>query len=61
MIYSDMWGLRLAENGRFEIFNGGYPERMLTSSLTKFLKRYLTGNVFEPGGLHEWHDEIGIK
>ena len=61
MIYSDTWGLRIAENGRHEIFNGSYPERTLTSSLTEFLNRFLQGNVFEPGGLYDWHDELGIK
>jgi len=61
MNYSDMWGLRRSETGQFEIFNGSYPEKSMTSSLTEFLQRFLKGNVFDNGGLYEWHDEIGIK
>jgi hypothetical protein len=58
MIYSDMWGLRLTKEGRYEIFNGSYPELTLTSSLNEFLGRFLQGNVFEAGGLYDWYDEI---
>ena len=61
MIYSDMWGLRLTDNGKYEIFNGGYPAKPMTSSLEEFLDRYLKGNVFEPGGLYDWHDELKIS
>ncbi|MNU57084.1 SMI1 / KNR4 family protein [compost metagenome] len=60
MIYSDMWGLRRTTTGQFEIFNGSYPRKNMTSSLTEFLQRFLTGNVFDTGGLYEWHDELGI-
>jgi hypothetical protein len=58
MIYSDMWGLRLIKEGRYEIFNGSYPELTLTSSLNEFLGRFLQGNIFETGGLYDWHDKI---
>lgn len=61
MIYSDMWGLRLSEAGRYEIFNGSYPTITMTSSLVEFLERFLKGNVFDPGGLYDWHDELKIK
>jgi len=61
MIYSDMWGLRINPKGEYEIFNGSYPELILTSSLKEFLERFLQGNVFEPGGLYEWQDEIRAK
>lgn len=61
MIYSDMWGLRRTPTGQFEIFNGSYPDKTMTYSLTEFLQRFLKGNVFETGGLYEWHDELGIK
>jgi hypothetical protein len=61
MIYSDMWGLRRTTTGQFEIFNGSYSDKTMTSSLTEFLRKFLTGNVFETGGLYEWHDELGIK
>jgi hypothetical protein len=60
MIYSDMWGLRLV-NGEYEIFNASYPDKSLTSSLAEFLTRYLEGDVFDPGGLYPWQDELGIK
>lgn len=61
MIYSDMWGLRLTTSGKYEIFNGSYPEVALTSSLEEFIERFLKGNVFDPGGLYDWHDELNIK
>lgn len=61
MIYSDTWGLRRKTTGQFEIFNGSYPDKTMTSSLTEFLQIFLKGNVFETGGLYEWHDELGIK
>jgi hypothetical protein len=61
MIYSDMWGLRLTFTDQYEIFNGSYPDKALTSSLTEFLNRFLIGNVFETGGLYEWHEKLGIK
>ena len=61
MIYSDMWGLRLSSAGDYEIFNGSYPDKSMGSSLAEFLKRFLKGNIFEPGGLYEWHQELGIK
>ena len=54
MIYSDMWGLRINPKGEYEIFNGDYPDHVLTSSLKEFLEIFLEGNVFEPGGLYEW-------
>lgn len=61
MIYSDMWGLRRTAMGQFEIFNGSYMDKTITISLKEFLQRFLTGNVFDTGGLYEWHDELGIK
>lgn len=61
MIYSDMWGLRFTSTGQYEIFNGSYPEKTMTSSLSEFLQRFLKGNVFEPGGLYDWQEELGIK
>jgi hypothetical protein len=38
MHYSDMWGLRLKTNGHYEIFNGSYPDKAMTSSLREFLQ-----------------------
>jgi hypothetical protein len=61
MIYSDMWGLRLNPAGQYEIFNGSFPEKTMTSSLEEFLGRFLKGNVFDEGGLYEWQEELGIK
>ena len=61
MIYADMWGLRLIRQGKYEIFNGSFPDKSMTSSLTEFLQRFLLGNVFETGGLYEWQEELGIK
>jgi hypothetical protein len=61
MIYSDMWGLRLTSLGHYEIFNGSYPRVAMTSSLSEFLNKFLEGNVFDPGGLYNWQEELGIK
>jgi hypothetical protein len=61
MISSDMWGLRLTSLGQYEIFNGSYPEKVMTSSLKVFLRRFLEGNVFDKGGLYEWHEELGMN
>lgn len=61
MSYSDAWGLRITLGGQYEIFNGSFPKKTLTSSLTEFLEIFLKGNVFESGGLYEWHDKLGIK
>lgn len=60
MIYSDIWGLRYLGNCRYEIFNATHPTIALTSSLTEFLQRFLKGNIFDPGGLYQWHQELGI-
>lgn len=51
MIYSDMWGIRYTPSGKYEIFNGSYPDKTMTSSLVEFLEKFLQGNVFEKGGL----------
>lgn len=58
MIYSDSWGLRLTDAGQYEIFNGHYPSEVLTRSLYEFLERFLTGNVFDPGGLYDWQKSL---
>jgi len=60
MINSDIWGLRYLGDCRYEIFNAMHPTIALTSSLTEFLQRFLKGNVFDPGGLYQWHLELGI-
>jgi hypothetical protein len=58
MIYSDIWGLRLTADGKYEIFNGSFPDIVMTSSLEEFLNRYLKGNVFDTGGLYDWLAEL---
>lgn len=60
MHFSDIWGLRRSTSGEFEIFNGSYSDKTMTSSLTEFLQRFLKGNVFDSGGLYDWHEELGI-
>ncbi len=57
MIVSDSWGVRLTEEGQCEIFNGSYPDFVLTSSLKEFLGSFLLGNVFDPGGLYDWEEQ----
>ena len=56
-----MWGMRLAAEGQYEIFNGSYSELVPTSSLHEFLSRFLQGDVLDSGGLDDWHDEIRAK
>ena len=58
MIYSDMWSLRSKDDGKYEIFNKGETEVVLTTSLQEFLERFLQGNVFEEGGLYDWHEKL---
>jgi hypothetical protein len=60
MIYSDMWSLRKTDTGNYEIFNKSDTEVVLTPSLHKFLQRFLQGNVFEKGGLYDWHDDLKL-
>ena len=54
MIFSEMWGLRKTEGGKFEIFNACEQKFVLTSSLHHFLAKFLEGDVFGDGGLNEW-------
>jgi hypothetical protein len=61
MMYSEKWGMQLTGDGQYVIFNGDYPELTLTSSLHEFLARFLQGNVFDPGGLSPWLEEIRAK
>ena len=60
MIYSDMWGLRYLGDSHYEIFNATDSTIGMTSSLTEFSQHFLEGNVFDPGGLCPWHQELGI-
>ena len=55
MIYCDMWTLR-NRNGLCEIINKSDREIVLSTSLRTFLIRFLAGNVFEAGGLYDWHE-----
>lgn len=61
MIYSDMWVVKLTEQGQYEIFNENHPDLVLTSSLHEFLGAFLQGNIFDPGGLYTWQSEIHNK
>lgn len=61
MTYSDMWAMRIKEANSYEIFNLSYTDIILTSSLQEFLSRFLQGNVFDKGGLYDWHDEVKAK
>ncbi|MCI9845845.1 SMI1/KNR4 family protein [Flavobacterium pectinovorum] len=61
MIYCDTWGLRQISTGQYEIFNGSFSDKAMTSSLIEFLQRFLRGNVFEIEGLYDWQEELGIK
>lgn len=61
MTICDSWGLRITSNGVYEIFNASYPTIPLTSSLEEFLNRFLTGNVFDTGGLYDWGKELNIE
>lgn len=53
MIYSDMWTLK-KDADKYSIVNLGEKEVVVTNSLMKFLEHFLTGNVFEDGGLYQW-------
>jgi cell wall assembly regulator SMI1 len=62
LIYCDMWGLKINPSDRndYIIFVGTDKcrELKLTNSFTEFLERFLSGGVFEKGGLYDWHEEI---
>lgn len=60
MIYSEGWALRLSDTGQYEIFNTHYPGIVLTNSLSVFLEHFLSGGVFQPGGLYTLQEERGI-
>jgi hypothetical protein len=57
MLYSDFWALKFFGNSLYKIVNTGGNGGVLGSDLSEFLQRFLTGGVFEPGGLYDWHDE----
>jgi hypothetical protein len=61
MIHSDCWGLRQVSGPSYQIYNGSYQAATLTSSLDAFLLRYLRGDVFDHGGLYDWHKERNIS
>ncbi len=60
MIYSDMWGVRISLEGKYEIFVGDHKNKPLTSSLPEFLQIFLKGNVFDKDGLYDRQEELGI-
>ncbi len=60
MIYSDIWAVRIISTDSYEIFNGSYPQAILTTSLSEFLEHFASGHVFESNGLYQWQEELGI-
>ncbi len=58
MTRSDQWGMRLLNDGTYEIFNCSKPGLVLTTDLEVFLHRFLLGNVFETGGLYDWQEKL---
>lgn len=61
LTYCDGWGLRRTDAGQYGIFNMSYPEITMTHSLVTFLEYFLAGNVFDPGGLYDWQEALGIS
>jgi len=58
MIYCDYWVMTVNDtNGSYEISEGSY-HTVLTDSFVEFVDRFLSGGVFETGGLYEWKDSI---
>jgi hypothetical protein len=61
MIYSDMWQLEVNPDDYNDykiIVEANYNKLVLTNSLTKFIEHFLTGGVFEAGGLYDWQKEV---
>lgn len=58
MTYSDMWTLKYFGEANYKIVNFGNIDIILTDSLAEFLSRFLSGGIFENGGLYDWHEEI---
>lgn len=58
MINSDLWGMRLLQDGTYEIFNYSEPDLVLTTYLEVFLHRFLLGNVFDTDGLYDWQEKV---
>lgn len=60
LVRCDFWEMEIRPMGNYVISNNMLSEP-LTTSLHEFLSRFLQGNVFDPGGLYDWHDEIKKK
>ncbi|QEC77593.1 SMI1/KNR4 family protein [Mucilaginibacter ginsenosidivorax] len=60
LTYCDMWGLKVEpdDHNRYSITYPYKGDIILTNSFTEFLRRFLTGGVFETGGLYDWRDKI---
>lgn len=62
MVYCDMWELEIDQDNpnKYIIFytDQNSEKIILTNSFSEFIQRFLTGGVFEPGGLYFWNDEI---
>ncbi len=57
LVYCDYWEMSVNKNESYEISEGSY-HTILTDSFALFLDRFLSGGVFEHGGLYEWKDTI---
>ncbi|MGN6180411.1 MAG: hypothetical protein ACTHNW_14585 [Mucilaginibacter sp.] len=60
LTYCDFWNMTINADGSYEISEGSF-HTVLTNSLTDFLDHFLTGGVFEAGGLYEWKENIVSK
>lgn len=60
MIYSDTWQIQLdpGDPTVYWIRNDAVAHP-LTPSLAAFLDRFLANGLFRPGGIHDWHEEVG--
>lgn len=62
MIYSDVWEVEVVATDhseyRISTTNHGGQKITLTNSFAEFLGRFLTGGLFDTGGLYEWYEEI---
>jgi len=59
MIYSDTWQIQLdpGDPTTYWIRNEAVA-RPLTRSLATFLERFLEKELFGPGGIYDWHEEV---
>lgn len=64
MIYSDSWQLEINPDdcNDYQIFVEAHDNKLvLTRSLAEFISRFLSGGVFENGGLYEWQEIVELQ